>query len=113
MPFISSLTSGRFGGARGSDRFPVWNTAAGSLGNSYESNRSSPFGPVSATDPDGTAVRYVIVSGSLPAGLSLDQNTGQITGTVTGAPANPGDSDVNFNFTIRALSGIFQDTTPP
>jgi hypothetical protein len=113
MPFISSITSGRFGGGKVVDRFPVWSTATGNIGDSYESNRSRSFGPVSATDPDGTTVRYVIVSGSLPPGLTLNETTGNITGTVTGAPTTVNGVSVDYSFTIRALSGVFQNTTPP
>jgi hypothetical protein len=109
MPFLNSLTSGRFGGGKGVDRFPVWSTAAGQLGDDfYEESRAGQTRNVLASDPDGTVVRYVIVSGSLPSGMSLNETTGAITGT-----PEPVVSDTTYTFTIRALSGIFQDTTPP
>ena len=109
MPFLNSLTSGRFGGAKGNDRFPVWTTASGQLGDDfYDLSRAGQTRNVVASDPDGTAVRYVIVSGSLPSGMSLNETTGAITGT-----PEPVVSDTTYTVTIRALSGIFQDTTPP
>ena len=109
MPFISSITSGRFGGGKGVDRFPVWSTAAGQLGADVNDlSRTGQTRNVLASDPDGTTVRYVIVSGSLPPGMSLNTTTGAITGT-----PNAVASDTTYTFTIRALSGVFQDTTPP
>jgi len=109
MPFLNSLTSGRFGGAKGNDRFPVWTTAAGQLGNDFfDQSRAGQSRNVLASDPDGTVVRYVIVSGSLPNGMSLNETTGAITGT-----PEPVVSDTTYTVTIRALSGVFQDTTPP
>jgi hypothetical protein len=109
MPFISSFTSGRFGGGKVVDRFPTWSTATGQLGNDfYDLSRAGQSRNVLASDPDGTVVRYVIVSGSLPPGMSLNETTGAITGT----PSAVG-SDTTYTFTIRALSGVFQNTTPP
>jgi hypothetical protein len=109
MPFISSITSGRFGGGKGVDRFPVWSTAAGQLGAAISDlSRSGQTRNVLASDPDGTTVRYVIVSGSLPPGMSLSETTGAITGT-----PNAVVTDTTYTFTIRALSGVFQTTTPP
>jgi hypothetical protein len=109
MPFISSITSGRFGGGKGVDRFPVWSTAAGQLGaDIYDLSLASQTRNVLAVDPDGTTVRYVIVSGSLPPGMSLNGTTGEITGTPSAVV-----TDTTYTFTIRALSGVFQDTTPP
>jgi len=102
MPFISSLTSGRLGGSKIIDRFPSWVTPAGSLGQSFDRGRSRSYSP-QATDPDGTAVRYAVVSGSLPPGMSLNATTGEITGT-----AEPVTSDTVYTFTIRPFSGVFQ-----
>jgi hypothetical protein len=79
------------------DRDPVWNTAAGSLGQVLETNSFSTT--LSATDPDGTTVTFTLVSGSLPAGLSLNGTSGAISGT---ASAVAGDTTASF--TIRATS---------
>jgi hypothetical protein len=80
----------------------TWNTSAGSLGTLLDSQRGNTI-TVSATDPDG-AVTYSVVSGSLPAGASLDANNGQITGfSAVG-------SDTTSSFTIRATqAGIGVD----
>lgn len=79
------------------DRDPIWNTAAGSLGQVLEGQSFS--ATLSATDPDGTSVTYTIVSGSLPSGLTLNGTTGAISGTtslVTG--------DTTSTFSVRATS---------
>lgn len=49
-----------------------------------------------ATDSESTDIDYSIISGSLPLGLSLDQETGVISGTYSG-------SDFNTTFTARAV----------
>src|SRR5690606_39527337 len=49
---------------------------------------------VSTTDPDGDALSYTLVSGTLPAGLTLNAD-----GTITGTPAhNANDATI----TVRA-----------
>ena len=48
-------------------------------------------------NPEGMAVMWSVVSGSLPGGLSLDPSTGLISGTVSGGGT--------FNFTVEALLG--------
>ena len=60
---------------------PTWSTAANALpagfqGDSYSST-------VTATDPEGGDVDYTLSSGSLPAGLTLNTETGVISGTMT------------------------------
>jgi len=88
------------------DRPPTWSTGAGSLGTIYDSGRGLTL-TVSATDPDGgDTVSYSVVSGSLPAGASLNSGNGQISGfSAVGG-------DTTSNFTIRATSstgGYFED----
>ena len=60
---------------------------------------------MSASDPDGSAITYSIVSGSLPSGCSLDANSGAISG-------DPGDSDTSYtsSFTIRASDSVGNTT---
>jgi hypothetical protein len=74
---------------------PTWSTAAGALTAAEISVSYSTT--VVATDDSGIAPTYSIVSGSLPAGLSLASNTGVISGTPTtwsnGTPSS---------FTLRA-----------
>jgi hypothetical protein len=79
------------------DQAVAWNTAAGSLGTLFDSQRGNTI-TVNATDPDGTSVTYAVTSGSLPAGASLNSANGQITGfSAVG-------SDATSNFTITATS---------
>ena len=52
----------------------------------------------SATDPDGDAITYSIVSGSLPSGLTLGSSTGYITGSTSGVTHQV------YTFTVRATT---------
>ena len=81
---------------------PSWNTSSGSLGAIYDSSRSETSFTVSATDPDGSAITYTVVSGSLPTNMSLNSSTGVISGTTSAVV-----SDTTYSFTIRA-----SDPTP-
>ena len=64
---------------------PIWSTASGSLG-SVEEGASASF-QVTATEGSDT-IEYAVTSGSLPSGLSLNTNTGAITGTAPSVSAN-------------------------
>ncbi len=77
------------------DQRPVFVTASGSLG----TQRSGSFSAtVEATDPESAgAVRYDVVSGTLPTGITLNTSTGVISGTIT-----PESSTTTFNFTVQA-----------
>jgi len=83
------------------DRSPVWNTAAGNLGTIVENNTINTT--LSATDPDGTAIAYSLISGTFPGTVALNTSTGNISGNV-GAVA----SDTTVNFTVRATGGNSQ-----
>ena len=74
---------------------PSWTTASGTLG-SY-SETASISTSVVATDPDGGAITYSVVSGALPSGVSLNTSTGAITGTAPSVTV-----DTTYSFTIRA-----------
>ena len=78
---------------------PVWITNAGSLGSSYDSTQVNI--QLEAEDPEEQAVSFKIVAGSLPLGLSLNQNTGVISGSLT-----PVTDDTTFFFTIGASDGV-------
>jgi hypothetical protein len=59
---------------------------------------------VTATGYDGTSmIYYQVTSGSLPAGFSLNNSTGAVTGTYT-YPIN--NSSFTYNFTIRATNSV-------
>jgi hypothetical protein len=51
------------------------------------------------------ATSYTVTSGSLPPGLSLNANTGVISGTVTGVAV-----DTVYTFTVRATDAQLQDS---
>ena len=91
------------------DQRPVFVTAAGSLGSVTEDGSAS-F-TVEATDPESAgAVRYDVVGGSLPSGLSLNTATGAITGTAPLVAADTTStftiqaSDVDSNVSLREFS---------
>ena len=79
------------------DNEPAWVTSSGSLGSF--SNYQSVNVTLSATDSDGDAVTFSIVTGALPSGLSLNTSTGAITGTL-GAVG----SSTTTTFTVRATA---------
>jgi hypothetical protein len=80
------------------DRTPAWSTASGSLGTIVEGNNINVT--LNASDPDGTAIAYSLVSGAFTGTVALNPSTGNISGNV-GTVA----SDTTVNFTIRATGG--------
>jgi hypothetical protein len=81
---------------------PAFSTSSGSLGTVYE---GAAFGSNIAATSD-SAVTYSIDSGALPAGFSLNANTGAIAGNV-GTISN----STTYNFTVKATDAELQDTT--
>jgi len=79
---------------------PAWNTVAGSLGTS---NIQTSFSTTLAATGDAP-ISYAIVSGSLPAGISLNTASGVISGTTSA------NTSTTYNFTIRATDAQNQDT---
>ena len=92
------------------DQRPVFLTAAGSLGSVADSTRTSTTFTIEATDPESAgAVRYDVVSGSLPAGSSLNSSTGVIStfdavGGDTTSSFTIQASDVDSNVSLRSFS---------
>ena len=76
---------------------PSWTTASGLLATIYD-NATGNHATVAATDPDGDAITF---SWAGAGGLSLDQNTGVISG-------NPTDvtSSTTLTFTITATDSV-------
>lgn len=72
---------------------PVWTTAAGSLG-SFREAPNSAFFPVSLTLAATGAAAYTIVDGVLPWGLTLDRDTGALTGHVWNVGGGTWEPDV-------------------
>ncbi len=77
---------------------PAWQTAS-SLGEQYDGVAIS----LSLVATDATS--YTLTSGSLPPGLSLNSNTGVISGTVSGVA-----NDTLYTFTVRATDAQLQDS---
>ena len=80
---------------------PAWTTAAGSLGTAI---RQASFTANLITIGDAP-VTYSLYSGTLPSGVTLNANTGVISGTTPNV-----SSDTSYNFTIRATDAQRQDT---
>ena len=80
---------------------PAWTTASGSLGSS---NQNTSFTTTVAATGDAP-VSYAIVSGALPAGVTLNSSTGVISGTTPSVA-----SSTTYTFTIRATDAQNQDT---
>ena len=70
---------------------PAWTTSAGSLGSNAAGSA------VSYTVAATGATNFAIQSGALPGGVTLNNTTGVISGTESGATA-----ETTYNFTIRA-----------
>lgn len=80
---------------------PSWVTATGSVGSVTETTAVN--NTLQATG-DGT-INYYIDSGNLPAGVTLNQLTGVLSGT---APADTGST--TYNFVVRATDAQLQDS---
>ena len=80
---------------------PIWTTSAGSLGSA---GTSVSFSTTLAATGDAP-ISYAIVSGALPAGVTLNTSTGVIGGTTPSVA-----SSTTYNFTIRATDAQNQDT---
>jgi hypothetical protein len=72
---------------------PNWTTSA-DLGTFFYG--SSVSTTIVATDTENTDIDYSLISGSIPTGLSLNQETGSITGIITAITGT-------YSFTIRAV----------
>lgn len=95
--FTITVSDGRNSVARSfsitiTDRAPVWSTnqtlPTYTKGLSYSTT-------LVATDDDAGAITYSVLSGSLPAGFSLNSSTGIISGTNT-------TTVLSYTFTVRA-----------
>ncbi len=75
----------------------TWTTPAGNIADQAE--RSNVSVTVQAADANSYAVVYTITNGALPSGLTLNANTGLISGTLPGVTANTTSS-----FTVHAES---------
>jgi len=80
---------------------PAWTTAAGTLGN-Y--SRQTSF-TANLTATGDAPITYTVLSGSLPSGLTLNANTGVISGTTPNVSA-----ETTYNFTVRSSDAQQQET---
>jgi len=81
------------------DTAPTWTTASGSIATVYDSARTGFSTTVVASDVDGDTITYSVLSGSLPAGASLNSATGVISGNLSSV-----GSDTTSSFTLRATA---------
>lgn len=79
---------------------PIWNTTAGSLGTFPAGIAMLSQLSASAVAP-ATTITYILLSGTLPPGISISTNTGLISGTPTLVT-----SDTTSTFTIRATDNL-------
>lgn len=80
---------------------PVWTTPAGTLGTALKQVSFTANLVASGDAP----VTYSLYSGTLPSGISLNANTGVISGTTPDVV-----SSTTYNFTIRSTDAQRQDT---
>ena len=80
---------------------PTWTTSAGSLGTTYESVALA----INVAAVSNSTVTYSLYSGLLPSGITVNANTGVISGTV---PVT--SNTTTYTFTIRATDAERQDT---
>ena len=103
------------------DGAPVWGTDEGTLGSISDSDTGEHF-TLEATDPEGQDLSFEITAGSLHPGLTLDANTGVISGdpedvseethsdfTVQVSDAAPTPNTIERNFRITITHGIGGD----
>jgi len=82
---------------------PDWVTPAGSIG-AFPSQIPMTFTFVATPKLPATAITYTVLSGSIPAGLSLNSETGILSGT----PATVGE-DTTYNFAVRATDDFIDE----
>jgi hypothetical protein len=87
------------------DETPIWVTGSGTLG-TYQQG-SSVSVDLSATDPESEGLQFLVASGSLPPGLSLNSSTGQITGIAPDPALN-----TTYSFTVNATDGANDSFRP-
>ena len=80
------------------DSAPTWNTSAGTIATIVD-NATGTHATLSATDAEGDTIAYSVVSGSIPAGTSLNSSTGVISGDPTDV-----NSSTTSSFNARATA---------
>lgn len=96
----SGLSAELVAGISADQAAPSFTTAAGTLGTIGDASRASyTLSSAAATDSDGDTITYSITAGSLPAGLSLNASTADITGTASAVGSN-----TTSTFTVSAAT---------
>ena len=80
---------------------PAWTTAAGSLITLAKNSNLN----ITVAATGDAPITYAVTSGALPSGVSLNGNTGVISGTTPDVSSN-----TTYTFTIRATDAQRQDT---
>ena len=78
---------------------PIFNTASGSLGTLENNESAGNLTTISITEDEGEGITLTVVSGSIPSGLTLNNN-----GTFSGNAPLVG-SNTTYSFTVRASDG--------
>jgi large repetitive protein len=100
--FLVALLAACGGGGGSGGNTPNGSLEVGLFG--YQSTSATTYKEVSfapTVSLDGNRATYRVVSGSLPAGLSLDPGTGVISGVLTGS----GMSTARIELTVEGFSG--------
>lgn len=89
------------------DTAPVINTANGQLGQLGLGAQlvNSSGNPVSISVTDDDTFTFAVTSGSLPPGITLNTNTGEISGTESSGAASSSSTNYSFNITVTDSDG--------
>ena len=82
---------------------PNWVTPAGSIG-AFPSQVPMSFTFEATPELPATSIAYSVLSGTIPTGLSLNSETGVLSGT----PATVG-KDTTYNFAVRATDDFIDE----
>jgi len=79
---------------------PTWSTATGTIATIYDGSRTNYSVSVIATDPESNTLTYSLVSGTLPASMTLNTSTGVISGTPSAVV-----TDTTYSFILGVSDG--------
>lgn len=85
-------------GIRAPDRPPVFTGQSGNTAQTVASGGR--LTPLAATDPDGDPLSFAVTAGTLPAGVTLNQD-----GSFTGTPTNTTGAPVDYTVTVTVADG--------
>jgi hypothetical protein len=79
---------------------PIWGSPAGTIFTLQQGSSISLVDALRFTDPEGQAMDFTLVSGTLPTGVTLDEDTGLITASASATVA------VSGNLVVTADDGV-------